>query len=57
MRPVRLFQKLPTTLQPIDRRPRVMLPAQEFTDAHDSARQLRESELIWLSGAGLRLWD
>ena len=57
MRPIRIFQKLPTTLQPIDRRPRVLLPTQEFTDAPDSARLLRENELIWLSGAGRRLWD
>jgi hypothetical protein len=51
------MQNIPTTLQPIDRRPRVVLPTQEFADAHEAARLLREAELVWIYGHGRRLWD
>jgi len=57
MRPLRRTQNIPTALQPIDRRPRVVLPIREFTDDHDSARLLREAELVWIYSTGLRLWD
>ena len=57
MRPLRRMQNIPTALRPIDRRPRVVLPIREFTDDHDSARLLREAELVWIYSTGLRLWD
>jgi hypothetical protein len=49
-------EQQPNAERPIHE-PRVVIPGHEFTDPLDFARFLRESEVVWLHGVGMRIAD